>query len=68
MTKPTRLIRIADVIDRTGISKATIYRRIKSGDFPAPVSLAKDKRNLNRMSAWCEQEIENWIQQLTDAA
>ena len=32
-----RILRIPEVVRITGLSKTTIWRRVKSGDFPAPV-------------------------------
>lgn len=53
-TKPLRLLRIADVKDRVGLSRTTIYDRIAKGDFPRPVPLGT-------IVGWVESEIEAWI-------
>ena len=37
----TRIIRLPEVIHQTGLSKATIYRMIKSGRFPLAFRLGK---------------------------
>jgi len=52
---PSRLLRKAQVIERTGLGKSTIYERIKRNAFPVPVKLG--------ISAvgWLENEIEEWI-------
>ena len=34
-----RIMRIPEVVEVTGLSKTTIWRRVKSGDFPPPVRL-----------------------------
>ena len=34
-----RLLRMPEVLERTGVSKATIYRLIRAGKFPKPVEL-----------------------------
>ena len=53
-----RIMRIPEVVKITGLSKATIWRRVKSGDFPAPLRLG----NLNSRSiGWREGEVEKWI-------
>ena len=53
-----RIMRIPEVVEITGLSKATIWRRVKSGDFPAPLRLG----NLNSRSiGWREGEVEKWI-------
>lgn len=55
-SRPRRFIRLPAVIARTGLSRATIYRRGRDpGDpFPAPVPLG------HGLSAWIESEIEDW--------
>ena len=42
------------VVERTGLSPATIWRRIQAGDFPKPLQLTP-----NRI-AWPDSEIEEW--------
>ncbi|MEQ7760117.1 AlpA family transcriptional regulator [Xanthomonas hortorum] len=49
-----RLLRIAQVKDRVGMSQTTIYDRIKKGTFPKPVPLGT-------LVAWLESEIDAWI-------
>jgi excisionase family DNA binding protein len=48
------LIPIADVAAATSMSRATIYRAVKAGTFPAPAKIGG-------MSRWSRQEIEAWI-------
>ncbi|MGH8077742.1 MAG: helix-turn-helix transcriptional regulator [Lysobacter sp.] len=50
-----RLIRLPEVIARTGISRSTIYQRAKDGTFPKPVPLG------NSLSAWVADEVDAWI-------
>jgi prophage regulatory protein len=40
---------------QTGLSKTEIYRRIRQGDFPAPIKLGA------RAVAWPSSAIEAWI-------
>lgn len=47
-------IRIAQVLKRTGLSRATLYRKIQEGSFPAQVQLSK------RCCGWRESMIEHW--------
>jgi prophage regulatory protein len=49
------IIRRKKVEARTGLSRSTIYDRIKSGTFPAPVSLGA------QAVGWIESEIDNWL-------
>ncbi len=50
-----RLIRIGEVKRLTGISTATLYRKIASNEFPRPVRLGVVAR------AWPLSEVQNWI-------
>ncbi len=50
------LVRIKEVIKRTGISKSQVYALSKQGDFPLPVKLS------NISVAWVLEEIELWIE------
>jgi predicted DNA-binding transcriptional regulator AlpA len=57
----TELRRLPDVCQQTGMSRATIYRKIGEGTFPAPVKLGA------RASAWVASEIDAWVaQRITD--
>jgi prophage regulatory protein len=49
-----RLLRIREVIHRSGLSRSAVYRAINQRDFPAPVKLG------TKASAWPEHEIEQW--------
>ncbi|WP_227369343.1 MULTISPECIES: helix-turn-helix transcriptional regulator [Halomonadaceae] len=51
-----KLIRIKDVMDRTGLARSTIYKYISEGKFPRPIKLGA------RAVAWVETEIDGWIQ------
>lgn len=51
---PLRLLRLADVKARVGMSRSTIYDRIAKGDFPRPVPLGT-------IVGWVESEVEDWI-------
>lgn len=49
------LIRLPEVLKRTGFGKAWIYRLISEGRFPAPVKIGV------RAVAFVESEIDEWI-------
>ena len=53
------LLHIDDVEYRTGLSKTTIYQRIKDGTFPEQVSTGGDYHT-SRV-AWLESEVTQWI-------
>lgn len=48
-------IRLSDVLKRTGLSRATVYRLIRINKFPKQAKLGE------RASAWSEAEIDDWI-------
>ncbi|WP_447763340.1 helix-turn-helix transcriptional regulator [Sphingopyxis panaciterrae] len=52
---PERLVRIRTVMNRTGLSRTTIYRKIAEGTFPRQVRIAV------RSSGWRESQLEQWI-------
>ncbi len=49
------ILRRRDVEARTGLSRSTIYLKIKCGEFPAQVSLGP------RAVGWLEAEVDRWI-------
>jgi prophage regulatory protein len=53
---PIRLLRLPEVLQRVGISRAGLYRAIKEGSFPAAINIG------DRAVAWVESEIDAWIQ------
>lgn len=57
MNQPcTRLIRLSEVMNKTGFGKAWIYRLISQNRFPQPVKIGI------RAIAFIESEIDEWIQ------
>lgn len=52
---PMAILRLPAVKARTGLSRATIYRKIQSDDFPRPHQLSR------RAVGWLESDIEAWI-------
>lgn len=63
-----RILRIRDVIQKTGLSRATTYRLMKEADFPPPIPLGA------KSVGWIEAEVDEWIKsqmakrQVTDAS
>jgi len=55
MIPPIRMLRLPEVIRKTGLSRSQIYRLIDMGSFPGQVHLAE------RTAAWIETEIEQWL-------
>jgi prophage regulatory protein len=56
-----RLQRLAEVRDRTGLSRSEIYRRVSIGTFPAPVKLGR------RSTAWDSRKISAWIEEVLES-
>ncbi|END9534913.1 AlpA family transcriptional regulator [Escherichia coli] len=56
------LLRLSDVIRRTGYGRAWIYRLISLGRFPKPVKIG------SRSVAFIESEVDEWINQRIDAS
>ena len=49
------ILRRPQVEARTGLSRSTIYQRIKEGTFPSPISLGA------KAVGWLESEIDAWL-------
>jgi prophage regulatory protein len=52
---PSKFIRFAVVRERTGLSRSTIWRLERRGDFP------KHRRISANAVAWVEEEVQKWI-------
>jgi prophage regulatory protein len=50
--KPTRLLRLPEVLALTGYSEPSVWRLIKEGKFPKPVHLCG-----GRAASWPEHEV-----------
>ncbi len=50
------ILRFPEVARRTGLSRTTIWRRERAGDFPRRVRLAPNS------TGWIEAEVEQWIE------
>ena len=53
-----KLIRIKDVVAKTGISRSYVYELCKQGLFPRKVELIPGGSSV----AWVEDEINKWIE------
>ena len=54
--KQIRILRLPTVMERTGLSRSTIYLLIEQSQFPASIKLGA------RSVAWLESEIEEWME------
>lgn len=56
-----RILREAEVKERTRLSRVQRWRRIRAGTFPAPVQIGPNS------IGWRESDINNWIRNLPAA-
>lgn len=52
--EPDRFVRIERVLELTGLSRSTVYRKIKDGTFPQQVQLSA------RCSGWRLSDVRLW--------
>ena len=52
-----RVLKLKDVLSKTGLGKTTLYKLISLSEFPKPIGLGL------RSVGWLESEIEAWIQE-----
>ena len=50
-----RILRLNTVLDRTGLSRWTLYRKIGAGTFPRQVKIAE------RCAGWRESAVDDWM-------
>ena len=55
MPEPEKILRMRTVLQRTGLSRSTIYRKIEDGTFPRQVSISIHGRG------WHESAVNRWI-------
>lgn len=53
--QPDRILRLNTVLDRTGLSRATLYRKVQAGTFPRQVKIAA------RCAGWRESAANDWM-------
>jgi prophage regulatory protein len=51
----SRILRLKTVLDRTGLTRSTLYRKIERGTFPKQVQISE------RCVGWRESEIDAWL-------
>ena len=70
IVRQKRLIRLPEVLCRTGYGRTTIYRKMEDGSFPRSVKLGGPPIDPNvfdsRAIAWIEDEVEQWIESRID--
>lgn len=55
------LIKRVEVEAATGLSRATLHRRVRDGSFPKPISVG------GRSIRWLVSEIDSWMEQAKEA-
>jgi prophage regulatory protein len=55
MPEPDRILRIRAVLDRTGLRRSTLYRKIADGSFPRQVRISRNG------CGWRESAISAWV-------
>ena len=50
-----RFLRLNAVLDKTGLSRSTLYRKIEEGSFPKQITIGA------RCVAWLQSDIEEWM-------
>ena len=55
MQSPTRMLRLPEVLERTGLARSTIYSAMARGAFPLPRKLT------SAVNGWPEREVEDWL-------
>ncbi|MGN5136458.1 helix-turn-helix transcriptional regulator [Aeromonas veronii] len=62
-TVAARLIRIREVMNKTGLSKSGVYDLMNAGQFPKSIRLSDTGRTV----AFIEAEVDSWIAARIDA-
>lgn len=52
---PSRILRLKAVLERTGLSRSTLYRKMQLGTFP------KQLRISARCAGWRDSDVEAWL-------
>ena len=55
MPEPEKILRMRTALDRTGLSRSTIYRKMREGTFPRQVEISEHCRG------WRESAINRWM-------
>lgn len=55
-------LRLPEVLNRTGLSRSSVYAKISTHNFPSPIKLGP------RAVGWIADEVDGWIQCRIDAS
>lgn len=56
-----QILKLPAVLQKTGLSRSTVYAKLASGEFPPSVKLGA------RSVGWVESDIENWLLEMIEA-
>jgi prophage regulatory protein len=56
MDRGVTMLRLPAVLSRSGVRRATLYKLVREGSFPAPVRIAA------RAVAWRSDQVDDWIE------
>ena len=57
-----RILRLPEVISRTGVSRSSIYLKISKNEFPSQIILGE------RMMGFLESDVDEWIDERIKAS
>jgi prophage regulatory protein len=61
MTSPSKqMLRVSEIADWLNVSKTTIYKWVKDGNFPEPIILGEGDRSA--ASRWLKEEVDLWLE------
>ncbi|WP_319480252.1 AlpA family transcriptional regulator [uncultured Draconibacterium sp.] len=52
-----KILRLPELLAKTGLSRSTMYKMVKEQTFPKPVNLGL------RCSGWLQSEVNDWLNQ-----
>lgn len=55
MQQPDKILRTAEVMQMTGMSRSTLWRAYRHGDFPSPIQIT------DKSVGWRLSDVQRWI-------
>lgn len=52
---PSSILRVKSVLERTGLSRSTLYRKVHDGTFPKPLHISQ------RCTGWRASDVDAWL-------
>ena len=52
---PERILRLSAVLERTGLSRSTLYRKVQAGTFPRQIKISE------RCCGWRQSAVDEWL-------